>query len=253
LEIEMSKQNLEQKIAAALSNGHASSETFAELVTATEAAVEEAQAMADQLKQRALDINEVVDVSSASTAIMAHELLCDRLKAALPKLRDRMAGAVAAEIDERWRTRAQRLQSEANALGREFTDTYSQAALTLLDLFQRMANHDKEVREHNSTLPAGTMPVRSAELARRTLDAFSRDTPSITATVTLCDPGGRVVWPPPKAPLSTIVQLPTIDHGGPRWHEDLERKAEQRREEWERTVQWHEQQAKQLEEGPTAA
>jgi hypothetical protein len=251
LEIEMSKQNLEQKIAAAFTNEHSSSETFAELVAATEAAADQAHAMADQLRQRALDINETVDVSSASTAIIAHELLRDRLKAALPRLRERQAHAVAAEIDDRWRSRAARLQLEADVLGREFMDGYQRAALTILDLLERVAVHDRQVREHNSSLPPSTVPIRSAELACRGLDAFTRDTPSIAATVVLCDLNGKIVHPSPRAPLSTMVRLPTVGHGGPNWHEALAQEAEGRRREWEKTVEFHEQQ-RQQEERETA-
>jgi hypothetical protein len=244
----MIKQNLEQRISTALTNDHIGSEALAELVTATESAIEQASALADQLRERSLDIAQSPDIDGAAAAIAAAELSRDRLKAALPKLRDRLATAVAQEIDDRWHARRQRLEVEVDQLADGFAVRYPRLASAMIDLFQKMAASDRAVAELNAQVPAGAAPLRTAEQMARGLDRFTTATPSIAAQVQLTDHLGKVVWPVAKPVFSTVVQLPVVPHPGSHWHEALEIQAAERREEWERTVADHERRAKEQKE-----
>jgi hypothetical protein len=242
----MSKQTptLEQRIAVAIGNGNSpGSEALIELIRDAEQAAEKAAADADEARNKALDIS--TDVTAAAVAVTTSQLTCDRLKTALPKLRDRLAAALADEAVQRWHARTQRLAADADKLADEFATEYSKHAGALLDLLLRMAASDREIRQHNVSLPAGVQPVRTAEMLARGLDAFTRDTPSIAAQVVLTDHLGKVAWPVAKPVFSTTVPIPVVPHPGPNWHQALEAAAAERREEWERTVADHERRAKE--------
>ena len=130
---QMTKQPIEQKLAAALSNDSIGSEQLAELISESESSLLGAEATIDQVGERIVnDFN--IDIDAANAMVAAAGVRRDRLHVALPKLRERLATATANEIRDRWLARAQRLQAKIDPLATEFRDTYSPAVETLLCL-----------------------------------------------------------------------------------------------------------------------
>ena len=59
---------------------------------------------------------------------------------------------------------------------------------------------------------------------------------------------GQQIWPPPRSVLSTTVAIPVVPGPGPNWHEQLERDAAARREEWQKVIADHEARAAERQE-----
>ncbi len=242
----MSKQTLEQKIAAALANANIGSADLTELVAEVEAALTTAEAAVKQEREQAIDLTVSPDATEAHQRVVATQLAYDRLKAVLPRLKARLSEAIADEIDARWRSRAGRVEEKANEAAAAFAEQYPKHTQALLDLFVRMSQINAEISSINSEAPAGVRHPRYPELVARGLPSFSADRPSILATVVLCDPStGKAIWPPRQQPFSTTFTLQVPPHSGDRWHEDLAREQAARRREWDRVSEYYTEQERQ--------
>jgi acyl carrier protein phosphodiesterase len=182
--------SLEQRIVAALANQTIGTETLAELIND----VEQAAAAADQAcfdeHALALDLEASPDAASAHQRVIAAEMSRDRLKASLPKLRDKLAGALEADRYGRWLSEYREVKTERDALVEEFADTYPRLASEMVDLFNRLQECDpkcSEVDAQASNLNAEHRRLSKVELRSRGLEAFSRDHPEIDKAVVLPD------------------------------------------------------------------
>ena len=119
----MTKQTIEERIAAALGNGATSSATITKLIAETEAAIEEAAATAEQERARSLDLA-TVDPTQADEAARAAELRRDRLVPTLARLQDKLSAALTGERHARWLADFRRVEEEHDALGQKFADVY---------------------------------------------------------------------------------------------------------------------------------
>jgi hypothetical protein len=237
---------LESRIAGALGNVNCGSGELGELITETELSLVQAEATVDQQKARAIDMTKTPDVRGVVEEITTSELLRDRLKTVLPRLRDKLRVSLVTESEARWTAKAQRVEADADLLADEFSTAYAEHVTALLDLFQRMAASDREVRALNIDAPSGARHLRTAEQIARGLDGgFSTSTPSIIAQVQLTDHLGRVIWPVPKPVFSTTVPIPIVPHPGPQWSEALAAEAEAKRREAERVASDYDHRARE--------
>jgi hypothetical protein len=234
---------LEQHIVAALDNPNASAAELGELVAQTELAIAAAEETVTTARAKAADVLAAPTPREAQDALAdahAAKLTGDRLHGVLPKLREKLTGALEAERHSRWLAEYRRVATERDALAREFADTYPAIVAKLADLFGRMAACDLKCAEVNSSASALRCEQRRlirCELHARGLEAFSRDyRPEIAKAVVLPDfvESDRTVWPP-KQPSMAVAYAETLmvpAHPGSHWADDDVRR--QRRKESEK-------------------
>jgi hypothetical protein len=254
---------LEKRIAATLNNGNAGSDELSELILAVEAAATAANTAATAQREAAVDILAAPDPKAAHENVVAAELTRDRLRHALPPLRDRLAAALDAEasarFDETYRRGEALLAQEAENFARAW-DLMNE----LRDIFQSATATDKALAAINSeaaTLSGEFRRLRSTELTARGLEQFSRDEPSIMKTCVLpsWQNSAHNVWPPPQmafgASYALSMEFPSHTGGvsgfiGPGWEteEMQERFQTEREKERQRQTTHYQQMSKQQEE-----
>jgi hypothetical protein len=142
------RPSLEPRIVAALANPNIGSAELAELTAETEGAITLADQAANQARENALVLT--ADPRASHTAIVDAELSRDKLKAVLPRLRERLAKALAEERQAKWLASYQRVKAERDALDAEFAETYPRLASGLVDLFERIRTCDLACRRINT-------------------------------------------------------------------------------------------------------
>jgi hypothetical protein len=192
----MTKTNsLEERIVAALGNPNNGSDALIELIEEVETAATTADQVAIDERTKSLDL--VHDPHQARDRIAAAELTRDRLKTQLPKLRDKLAGALRSEEHERWLSDFSRVRQQRDDAVSLFRD-YQQHAEAIAHMFALAEQVDKEVSRINGSAPDGEhRRLRSVELEARNLEHFTRDNPSLASTVELraWDNSGKTLWP----------------------------------------------------------
>lgn len=202
--------SLEQRIAAAFSKDITSS-AIAALIEETETAADAADEAAEKARKRALDPT-VLDPKAHET-IVSTEFTRDRLRAAIPRLEDRLKATKEREYYTRWRADHDKVKIERDALAEEFRTEYPLIASKLTDLLARMAASDQEVLRINIAAPSGAnLHLRKAELKARDLDSFTTVDLSIGEELRLpaFEGGGKRLWPPPTPPLWASVITPDM-------------------------------------------
>jgi hypothetical protein len=192
--------DLEARIAAALTDS-VTSETLDGLVTETEQGIADAQAAAEAEREKALDLTASPDAKAAREAVAEAEFVRDRLRAALPRLQERLQKVEDAEYLAGWLARYEVLKEKRDGLARELPDVYPPSVAKIPDLFSRITANDLELDQLHQARPSGvSLHLDGAELTARGLDRFTRDEPSIITELRL--PGwphsGRMAWPPPQ-------------------------------------------------------
>jgi hypothetical protein len=168
------------------------------------------------------------------------ELTRDRYRAALPRLRDRLAHRLADEREQRWAALSVRLQADIDNLAEEFRVIYPVAVENLLSLFTRVRQLESSINQHNAQSPPGSTPLLGVELRARGLESFSTASPSVLDATVLLDPhDGTQLWPPKQLPHVALSPVPIIEGPGADWHQAATREAELRRAEHERVVQFY--------------
>jgi hypothetical protein len=218
---------LEKRIASTLSDESVTSQTLGDLIPELEAAVAVADRAAEDARARALDLVDSPDAEKAEDAMKTAEFRRDRLRTALPRLKERHAAVAAAEYAACWNSDCDSVEAQRNAVAREFVEVYRNVAAQLIDLFERMEAVDKEVSRVNRSAPDGEhRRLLEAELTARGLERFTvMENPSIPQKVQLPDPeeSAKMAWPRPTVPFGVLVAssvvLPQIGfrhgkHGG---------------------------------------
>jgi hypothetical protein len=237
---------LEKRIAAAISNGNAGSAELSELVSEVELAQITATAIAEREREKAVDILSSSDIEAAHKAVVAAELARDRLKAILPRLKDKLAISLVDETKARHAAHGVRLQTKIEEVATQFRDTYSPAVKTILELFVEIRELEAEVSMHSAQAPPGAQHLRGPELTARGMASFSTTEPSVLVDTVLVDPSNSAkLWPPKAPPISTLVSLPIIPGPGPDWRAGLQQEAQRRRQEWEAVVADHQRRAEE--------
>jgi hypothetical protein len=218
--------DLERKIAAALDS--ASAGELAALIAETEAAI--VTATENAKLERALDPLLSPDAKAARAAMEDAQFLVGRLQTLLPRLQQRCEAAQRAEYWAEWRADYEALKVKRDALAAEFRGVYPRAVAEIVSLFARIAANDEELSQLHRARPAGVpLHLRNAEQEARNLDAFTRDTPSVTKELKLPDweRSNKLAWPLPRPHNIPTVAPVAYDrrYSGDWWRDGEERAA----------------------------
>jgi hypothetical protein len=226
------KQTLEQRIAAIVTNDNASSVELTELIREAEAAAQAADQNVEAERTKAIDIVQIPDAEAAHRAVSEAILVRERLRASLATLRAKLNEALAAEVQERWLAEFKRVKEKRDEAAAAFR-RYRELSQEIVHIFALAAEADREIDRVNASAPHGVdQRLRHVENEARNIE-FSRDRPSLAATVELRDweSSGRMLWPKRHfgslaAEFAHSMIPPDM---GDRWSEP-EAQAERRRE-----------------------
>jgi hypothetical protein len=221
----MNKRNapsIEQTIVTMLANNNAGSEALADCIRQVEAAAVAADATAKEERAAGLDLVKRPNPKEAHDAVVAAEMTRDRLKANLPKLRDKLAIALAVEQRDRWWESYRKVRQQRDEAAKLF-ERYPALADEIAALLVAAEQADKEVSRINGGAPDGEhRRLQSVELHARNLTRFTRDQPSLAATAVIprWDNSSRTLWPQRSfgalaAEFAQGMVVPA--HPGPRW------------------------------------
>ena len=216
----MTARTLEQRIASSLSADAVTSTVLTRVISDVEAAIVAAENVAKEERAKALDPTVVVDSKEASVAVLTATLSSERLRAALPRLQERLKQVAAVEYLVRWRADFERLRIKRDQLAAEFAETYPALVAKLIDLFQRDKALDIELSRMLQARPAGADGYLDG--AEATARGSSRTGPQLADVVKLPDFVHSTVmsWPPPQQWVS--VMPPAVD---PRYLKTREQQA----------------------------
>ena len=250
---------LEERIATALTDKILSADVEA-LITETEAAITDADAAAEAERTKALDPVGSPDPIKARAAMEDAAFTRDRLRTALPRLQVRLKQMEAAEYLARWEPAYERVKADRDALAAEMREVYPAAVAKLVDLFQRMAESDRECSQINGSAPRGDhRRLLKVELTARGVEGLLQPDVWIAEMLRLPffwrDSGPIYAWPPPTPPVFVPCLVPPGP--GPDWHAELKAQAAARHEESLRVIahlneRARERQERELKEGKEA-
>jgi hypothetical protein len=240
VEKKMNKQTapptLDQRIISALDGNVdgdvVGSQYLMELIADVEAAVATAAQNAEAERTKAIDIVQSPNAEAAQRAVAETILARERLRASLKKMRAKLSEALAAEAQERWLVEFNCVKQKRDEAAATFR-RYPELSLEILHLFALAAEIDREIDHVNANAPNGVhQRLRHVENEARNVE-FSRDRPSLAATVELrdWDNSGRMLWPQRHfgSLAAAFAQSMTMPAAGGRWGEP-ENQAERRRE-----------------------
>ena len=165
--------------------------------------------------------------------------------------------ALADEHHARWFADYQRVEQARDNLAKEFAAVYPAMLAQAVDLFQRMAELDKECGRININAPYGEQRrQRDTELSARGLEQFTLSQPSIAKTCTLpeWEHSNQNAWPPPPVSMAAMAAFvaPPLPHRGPNWWMDVAARDEERRADAARSIADAAQRAREREERENA-
>jgi hypothetical protein len=248
--MEASMSTLEERIATALSEDIASADVEA-LIAETEAAIAAANAAAEAERTKALDPIASPDAAKARAAMEDAAFTCDRLRTVLPRLKTRLKQVVAAEYAARWEPDYEQVKAVRDALVAELKEVYPPVVAQVADLFNRMAECDRECSRINGLAPDGEhRRLRGVELTARGVKGLLQ--PDVWIAEQLRLPafargnGPVLAWPPPAPPV--FVPSFVLPGPGPNWHEEIEARNKARCEESDRAFAALKERAREREE-----
>lgn len=158
--------------------------------------------------------------------MLSAELGRDRLRAALPRLRQLLGEAQAREYAERWDARYRRVRTMVEEAA-ETLRRYPALVAELIGLLKLAAEVDNEVSAVNSAAPDDERRrLAGVELTARGLEAFSTAQPSLAKTVQLpdFDNSSVLLWPDRSSSAQAAIAFAesmaaASDRGnvGPHW------------------------------------
>jgi hypothetical protein len=226
------KQTIEQRIVTILDNARSSAAEIAEIVREAESAAQAADQAVEAKRAKAMDVVRSPNVEDAHRAVAEAVLARERLRALLAKLLVKLSEAQAAEAQERWQVEFNSVKQKRDEAAAAFR-RYRELSQEIVHLFSIAAEIDHEIDHVNASAPYGVYQrLRHVENEARNVE-FSRDRPSLVATVELrdWDNSGRMLWPQRHfgslaAEFAQSMITPAV---GARWSEP-EAQAERRRE-----------------------
>ena len=175
--------NLDQRIAELLTNTDAKSGDMAALIAEVDIAIVEAAKTAATVREQALDPILMPDPNKARAATEAASFNVARLKATLPRLKQRHREIETAEHVASWEADCDRVEVMRDAAAKKFAK-YPELVAQIVDLLRDAEQVDKEVSRVNISAPSG--PYRhlvAVECAARGIPAFSSSEPQISKGV----------------------------------------------------------------------
>jgi hypothetical protein len=223
-------QTIEQRIVTILNNENSTAAEIAEIVRDAESAAQNADQAVDAERAKALDVVRSPNVEAAHRAVAEAVLARERLRVSLEKLRVKLSETQAAEARERWQVEFDRVEQKRDEAAATFR-RYPALSQEIVYLFSLADEIDCEIDRVNASAPYGVHKrLRHVENEARDVE-FSRDRPSLAATVELADwdNSGRMLWPERHfgslaVAVAQSMMMPTV-----RWSEP-EIQAERRRE-----------------------
>jgi hypothetical protein len=230
--------SLEQRIADTLADGDATSAAIVALITEAESAAQEAEAAAAKARADALNPTVVVDVAKVGAELASVELRRDRMRAALPKLREQLEVSRSREYEAAWLEDFKRVEGEVDALAAELTEAYTQTVARLTDILERIPALDAQVADVNSRAPPGVRDrLLGVERTARHVDGFGINGLAELRTELKLpkfkSDGDRYqfAWPPPQPSLAAQMAraggLAVSGVWGPDWHEKIKERDRQ--------------------------
>ena len=156
----MAKQELETRIAFALTGGSLTSEGVNSLIEETTVAIAEGEGTAEEEKQRAFDPALSPDPKAARERMEDAMFLVGRLKTLLPRLEKRGCEVRVQEEEAAYVAKRDALQTEANAIEDELIQTYCEYSARIVDVFERASAFQNRVRQELPAIPAGVAAFR---------------------------------------------------------------------------------------------
>ena len=145
---------LEHRIASALSAAAITSSELAALIQETEAAIVEADTVAEQERLKALDTVRSPNAAEARRAMEDAQFACDRLRTALPRLQESFNKVAAEEAYNNWVITAyEPVKAERDGAAAELRSLYAPFVVKMADLLLRIEQIDSAIRRVNDTRP----------------------------------------------------------------------------------------------------
>jgi hypothetical protein len=197
----MSKPSLEQRIASALNAAAITSTDLDKLIVEAEAAAQAADENAAKARAAALDPALTIDVAKVGAEVAAAELTRDRLRAALPRLRERYTEARKQEDIAAWKVDAEKLAARRDELRLEF------AALLPAELIKRIPQHLSAMRAFDREIDALNYRRPDDQSVRPLYYA----TPELARELKIpnMEKPGQFLWPPPQQLAEMLAMIPT--------------------------------------------
>jgi hypothetical protein len=193
---------LDRRIATALSTDVPSAEVAALIVELVAAVSKSEEAVAAQ-HSTAVEPAVSLEPESARAAIRADDADYDQLCSALPRLKARLAELQAAEYAKAWEKDYERVKAQVEEMARKWTE-YPKLVAQLIDILDT-ATIDQEISRVNGSAPNGEpRRLRGVELTARNLEEFNRYHPSVAKSVQLpeLELSYKMAWPPPPPSLA---------------------------------------------------
>jgi hypothetical protein len=209
----MSKQELETRIAAALTSDSITSTTVNALIEETTASINDSEVAAEEARQLAFDPARSPDPKAARERLENKLFEISRLRTLLPRLQHLASQVRSSEAAAAYAAKRDALQSEGDALEAELIQTYQDCAEQIVSAFARAVAFQDRVRRELPSLPAD-------------VDAFRSFDPAIVRllqnVVLVGADGKRQVWPQRSSTAFAVEfsqsMLPTMrTHPGADW------------------------------------
>ena len=134
---------LEHRIALALSATAITSSELAALIEATEAAIVEADKVAEQERLKALDPLRSPNAAQARRVMEDAAFACDRLRTVLPRLQESFSRVAAREAYDNWVITAyEPVKAQRDAVAAELRCLYAPFVIKMSDLLLRIEQID---------------------------------------------------------------------------------------------------------------
>ena len=147
------ENNLERRIAAALSNEGIASHALSELLEATNAAIVEAERTVEEERERALDPALSPDLATARNTMEDAVFAAQRLRTLQPRLQKSCAHARYVEACARWAEQYETVKAKRDAAAEELRARYPTLLLEIATLQARVQAIDNEITNVNRDKP----------------------------------------------------------------------------------------------------
>jgi hypothetical protein len=241
----MDKQELETRIATALTSGSIASANVNALIEETTAAIVEGEKAAAEERERAFDPALSPNPKLARERMEDTLFLVGRLKTLLPRLQKLACEVRTREENVAFAATRDALQAESDAIEDELIGIYRECSERIIDVFERASAFQDRVRRKLPPVPPSVVAFRQFD------DSVARLLKNV-ALVNL--DGKQQLWPPLElswnATAAAFAQSMTVPDPGGHWADpdvQLRRRAAIMAEQ-EQIAAYHEQATKQQEE-----
>ena len=197
-----------------------------------EATAQAAAENATKTREEALDPATVIDAAKVGASVATAELTRDRLRAALPRLQERLKQTREREYAECWLNDYAAVKVRRDAAAEQLRERYPIIVAELVALMADIAATDREVDRINVAAPYGDYPrLRGVELTACGLDRLLQPDISIVQELRLpcfdCAPDMPLMaypLPVPNLALQALSMMPPDNFDWRNWQEECEKR-----------------------------